>query len=156
MARIIAVCTSEKKGERKTPQAEIEITKNYGVAGDAHADCQTHRQVSLLANESINKMRGKGMELNFGDFAENLTTEGIDLCALPVGIRLEAGKGVLLEVTQIGKECHKGCAIRELIGDCIMPREGIFARVIRGGTVKPGDEIKAIKEKPKNKSKTGI
>jgi len=142
MARIIAVCTSEKKGERKTPQAEIEITKNYGVAGDAHADCQTHRQVSLLANESIDKMRGKGMELNFGDFAENLTTEGIDLCTLPLGTRLEAGKGVLLEVTQIGKECHKGCAIRELIGDCIMPREGIFARVIKGGRVKPGDEIR--------------
>jgi len=89
-------------------------------------------------------MRGKGMELNWGDFAENLTTEGIDLCALPVGTRLEAGKGVLLEVTQIGKECHKGCAIRELIGDCIMPREGIFAKVIKGGRVKPGDEIKII------------
>jgi MOSC domain-containing protein YiiM len=147
MARIIAVCTSEKKGERKTPRAEIEITENYGVAGDAHADCQTHRQVSLLANESIDKMRGKGMELNYGDFAENLTTEGIDLCALPVGTRLEAGKGAVLEVTQIGKECHKGCAIRELIGDCIMPREGIFAKVVKGGRVKPGDEIKIITKK---------
>jgi len=149
MAKIIAVCTSEKKGMRKTPQAEIEITRNYGVNGDAHADFQTHRQVSLLANESIDKMRGKGMELNWGDFAENLTTEGIDLCGLPVGTRLEAGKGVLLEVTQIGKECHKGCAIRELIGDCIMPREGIFAKVIKGGRVKAGDEIKVIGKKPK-------
>jgi len=144
MAKIIAVCTSEKKGERKTPQAEVEITNNYGVAGDAHANCQTHRQVSLLANESIDKMRGKGMELNAGDFAENLTTEGIDLCALPIGTRLEAGKAVLLEVTQIGKECHKGCAIRELIGDCIMPREGIFAKVIKGGQVRPGDEIRIV------------
>jgi MOSC domain-containing protein YiiM len=145
MARIIAVCRSKQKGTRKTPQGEIEIKKDYGVAGDAHADCQTHRQVSLLANESIDKMRGKGLELNSGDFAENLTTEGIDLCALPVGTRLEAGK-VVLEVTQIGKECHKGCAIRELIGDCIMPREGIFAKVIKGGRVKPGDEIRIVGE----------
>src|SRR4030042_7054069 len=103
MAKIIAVCKSEKKGTRKTPQAEIKIEKGYGVAGDAHADFQTHRQVSLLAMESIDKMRGKGMELNWGDFAENLTTEGIDLCALPVGTKLEAGKGGLLEGTQIGK-----------------------------------------------------
>jgi MOSC domain-containing protein YiiM len=147
MTKIIAVCKSEKKGTRKTPQAEIVITKDYGVEGDAHADCQTHRQVSLLASESIDKMRGKGLELKPGDFAENLTTEGIDLCALPVGTRLEAGKKVVLEVTQIGKECHKGCAIRELIGDCIMPREGIFARVIRGGTVRPGDTLKIVGEK---------
>jgi MOSC domain-containing protein YiiM len=147
MAKIIAVCRSEQKGTRKTPQAEIEIQKDYGVAGDAHADCQTHRQVSLLANESIDKMRGKGFELQWGDFAENLTTEGIDLCSLPVGTKLEVGKGVVLEMTQIGKECHKGCAIRELVGDCIMPREGIFAKVIRGGRVRPGDEIKIIKKR---------
>jgi MOSC domain-containing protein YiiM len=147
MTKIIAVCKSEKKGMRKTPQGEIKIEKGYGVAGDAHADCQTHRQVSLLAIESIDKMRGKGLELQPGDFAENLTTQGIDLCSLPIGTRLEVGKGVVLETTQIGKECHKGCAVRELVGDCIMPREGIFAKVIRSGTVKPGDAIKIVGEK---------
>jgi MOSC domain-containing protein YiiM len=149
MTKVIAVCKSEKKGTRKIPQAEIKIEKDYGVAGDAHADCQTHRQVSLLAIESIDKMRGKGLELQPGDFAENLTVEGIDLCSLPIGTRLEVGKGVVLEMTQIGKECHKGCAIRELMGDCIMPREGVFARVLRGGTVKPGDNIKIVKAKSK-------
>jgi MOSC domain-containing protein YiiM len=124
MAKIIAVCRSEQKGTRKTPQSEIEIKKDYG-----------------------DKMRGKGYELQWGDFAENLTTEGIDLCSLPVGTRLEVGKEVVLEMTQIGKECHKGCAIRELVGDCIMPREGIFAKVMRGGRVRPGDEIKIIKKR---------
>jgi MOSC domain-containing protein YiiM len=142
MASVIAVCTSEKKGTTKTPVAEITVQENYGVAGDAHADFATHRQVSLLAEESIAKMRGKGLELNFGDFAENITTRGIDLTSLPVGTRLNVGKEVVLEMTQIGKECHAGCAIRQQIGDCIMPREGIFARVIRGGSVRPGDAIK--------------
>jgi MOSC domain-containing protein YiiM len=143
MASVIAVCTSEKKGTTKTPVPEITIKENYGVAGDAHADCTTHRQVSLLAEESIDKMRGKGLELNYGDFAENITTRGIDLRSLPVGTRLSVGKDVILEMTQIGKECHAGCAIRQQIGDCIMPREGIFAKVIRGGKVKAGDIIKA-------------
>ena len=145
MARIIAVCKSEKKGTKKTPQPDIILKKEYGVVGDAHADCQTHRQVSLLANESIDKMRGRGLELASGDFAENLTTQGIDLCSLPVGTRLKAGQRVLLEVTQIGKECHAACAIRKQVGDCIMPREGVFARVIRGGTVRPGDFLEIIK-----------
>jgi MOSC domain-containing protein YiiM len=147
MARIIAVCKSEKKGTKKTPQPEILIKKDYGVVGDAHADCQTHRQVSLLANESIDKMRGKGLELQSGDFAENLTTQGIDLCSLPVGTKLKVGERVLLEVTQIGKECHAACAIRKQVGDCIMPREGVFARVIRGGKVRPGDSLEIIKDK---------
>jgi MOSC domain-containing protein YiiM len=147
MAKIIAVCRSEQKGTRKTPQDEIEIKKDYGVAGDAHADFQTHRQLSLLANESIDKMQGKGLEFKWGDFAENLTTEGIDLCSLPVGTRLEIGKEVMLEMTQIGKECHKGCAIRDLVGDCIMPLEGIFGKVISGGRVRPGDEIKITKKR---------
>jgi len=150
MAKIIAVCKSEKKGTRKTPQAEIAIEKDYGVAGDAHADCQTHRQVSLLAIESIDKMRGKGLELSPGDFAENLTVQGLDLCSLPIGTRLRAGKDTVLEMTQIGKECHAACAIRKQVGDCIMPREGIFARVIRGGRVRPGDVIEIIENKDKN------
>ncbi len=153
MTKIIAVCKSEKKGTKKTPQPAIIIKKDYGVVGDAHADCLTHRQVSLLAIESIDKMRGKGLELQPGDFAENLTTQGIDLCSLPIGTRLGVGKGVVLEMTQIGKECHKGCAIRQQVGDCIMPREGIFAKVIRGGTVRPGDSIRTIDGKDKTKGK---
>ncbi len=144
MNTVIAVCRSYKKGERKTPVARVAIREEFGVVGDAHADSATHRQVSLLAIESIDKMRGKGLELHPGDFAENITTGGIDLARLPVGTRLSIGDEVVLEMTQIGKECHAGCAIRQQIGDCIMPREGIFARVVRGGTVKPGDNIKVI------------
>jgi molybdopterin adenylyltransferase len=144
MNTVIAVCQSEKKGEKKTPMARVTVREGYGVVGDAHADSATHRQVSLLAIESIDKMRGKGLELHPGDFAENITTEGIDLAALPVGTRIHIGD-VVLEMTQIGKECHAGCAIRQQVGDCIMPREGIFARVVRGGEIKPGDTIQVIK-----------
>jgi MOSC domain-containing protein YiiM len=141
---VIAVCRSEKKGERKTPVARVTIREDYGVVGDAHADSATHRQVSLLAIESIDKMRGRGLELNPGDFAENITTEGIDLAALPVGSLIHIGGEVVLEMTQIGKECHAGCAIRQQVGDCIMPREGIFARVVRGGEIRPGDKIEIV------------
>ena len=141
MGKIIAVCTSEKKGTVKTPVDSIVVEEEFGVSGDAHADCQTHRQVSLLAVESIDKMRNKGFDLNFGDFAENITVEGIDLVSLPVGTKLLAGDEVVLEMSQIGKECHAACAIRQQVGDCIMPREGIFTRVLRGGTLKPGDTI---------------
>jgi len=146
MASVVAVCVSEKKGTRKESRPEITVKENYGVDGDAHADCGWHRQVSLLANESIEKMRGKGIELNFGDFAENITTEGIEVSKLPLGTRFSIGKDVVLELTQIGKECHASCEIRTLIGDCIMPREGVFTKVIKGGTVRPGDKIKV--EKP--------
>jgi MOSC domain-containing protein YiiM len=144
MASVLAVCTSEKKGTVKTPVPEIVIKEGFGVIGDAHADCATHRQVSLLANESVDKMRNKGFELDFGVFAENINTGGIDLCSLPLGTRFNIGKEVVLELTQIGKECHKGCAIRDIVGDCIMPREGIFTKVIHGGSVKPGDTIKVV------------
>ena len=147
MSSVIAVCTSEKKGTVKTPVAEVMIKEDFGVVGDAHADSTTHRQVSLLAIESIDKMRGKGLDLKPGDFAENITIEGLDLCSLPIGTRLNIGKDVVLEMTQIGKECHAACAIRKLVGDCIMPREGVFARVIRGGHVKPGDTIKTVTKK---------
>jgi MOSC domain-containing protein YiiM len=147
MTSIIAVCRSDKKGTRKTPVAEIEIEKDFGVVGDAHADGQTHRQVSLLAIESIDKMRNRGFDLQPGDFAENLTTRGIDLASLPVGTILRVGKEAVLEMTQIGKECHAACAIRRQVGDCIMPREGVFARVIRGGHVRPGDTIIIEKKK---------
>jgi MOSC domain-containing protein YiiM len=144
MTTVIAVCQSETKGTRKTPMARVTIREEYGVVGDAHADSGWHRQVSLLAIESIDKMRGKGLELNPGDFAENITTEGIDLPRLPIGTRLNIGGEVVLEMSQIGKECHTGCAIRQQVGDCIMPREGVFARVIRGGEIKPGDKIEIV------------
>lgn len=140
--KIIAVCRSDKKGTRKQEVREGVLEANFGLVGDAHADSTTHRQVSLLAKESIEKMRALGLEVSPGDFAENLTTEGIDLLSLPVGTRLRIGKEVLLEITQIGKECHTGCAIFQQVGKCIMPEEGVFARVLRGGTVRTGDEIR--------------
>jgi MOSC domain-containing protein YiiM len=142
MSTIIAVCKSEKKGTRKKSVPEVTLKEEFGVIGDAHADCTTHRQVSLLAIESIDKMREKGFDLKPGDFAENLTTRGVDLVSLPLGTRFRVGENVVLEMTQIGKECHAGCEIRRLVGDCIMPREGIFTRVIQGGNVKAGDIIK--------------
>jgi len=141
MARIIAVCKSKKKGTRKEDVKEGLLEEGFGLVGDAHADCCTHRQVSLLAVESIDKMRALGLELSPGDFAENLTTEGIDLVSLPVGTRMSVGKQVILEVTQIGKECHTKCAIYKQVGKCIMPEEGVFARVIKGGPVRAGDQI---------------
>jgi len=144
MTSVLAVCTSEKKGTKKTPVVEVVIKKDFGVVGDAHADCATHRQVSLLAIESIDKMRNKGFDLNPGDFAENITTRGIVLASLPIGTLFNIGEEVVLEMTQIGKECHAACAIRQQVGDCIMPREGVFAKVIRGGRVRPGDTINVI------------
>lgn len=141
MGRVIAVCRSEKKGTKKEVVKEGFLQEDFGLIGDAHADCCTHRQVSLLAIESINKMRELGFDVGPGDFAENLTCEGIDLVSSPIGTRLSIGKGVILEVTQLGKECHSGCAIYRQIGKCIMPKEGVFARVIQGGKVKIGDTI---------------
>ncbi len=146
MAKVLAVCRSRKKGTRKEAIAEGILKEEYGLIDDAHADCCTHRQVSLLAVESIDKMRGLGFDIGYGDFAENLTTEGIDLVSLPVGTRVSIGKDVILEITQIGKECHTACAIRRQVGKCIMPEEGVFARVIRGGTVKAEDQIRAGKD----------
>lgn len=142
MARILAVCTSKEKAIKKESVSEGLLEQEFGIVGDAHADCCTHRQVSLLAIESINKMRGAGFDVNPGDFAENLTTQGVDLVSLPVGTRLSIGQDAVLEITQIGKECHTGCAIFHQVGKCIMPKEGVFARVIRGGVVKAGDELK--------------
>ena len=141
MARIVAVCTSEKKGTKKEPGEQGLIREDYGFIGDAHADCCTHRQVSLLARESIDKMWHLGFNVGPGDFAENLTTEGLDLTSLPLGTRMSIGEEVILEVTQIGKDCHSGCAIYREIGKCIMPKEGIFAKVVRGGLVRAGDAI---------------
>jgi len=142
MAGIIAVCKSDKKGTKKQDVGKGLLKAEFGLVGDAHADCCTHRQVSLLAMESIDKMRALGLDVNPGDFAENLTTEEIDLISLPVGTRLSVGEHIVLEVTQIGKECHTRCAIYRQVGKCIMPEEGVFARVIRGGPVRAGDQIK--------------
>ena len=144
MAKVIAVCSSRKKGTKKEVIAQGVLRENYGLENDAHADSGTHRQVSLLAVESIAKMQSLGLDVGYGDFAENITSEGIDLVSLPPGTRLLIGDGTILEVTQIGKECHTGCAIYRLVGQCIMPEEGVFARVIQGGVVKAGDAIRVL------------
>jgi MOSC domain-containing protein YiiM len=141
VARIIAVCKSKEKGTKKEPAEQGTLKEDYGLVGDAHADCCTHRQISLLARESIDKMKGKGFDVGPGDFAENLTTEGVSLTSLPVGTQMLIGTEVVLEITQIGKDCHAKCAIFREIGKCIMPKEGIFAKIIRGGIVKAGDPI---------------
>ncbi len=141
-AHVDAVCISLAKGEKKTPVERVELKENHGIVGDAHAG-EWHRQVSLLARESIAKMQAMGLSVDAGDFAENITTVGIDLVGLPIGTRLSVGETVL-EVTQIGKECHTRCAIYYQAGDCVMPKEGIFARVIKGGAVAPDDPIELI------------
>jgi MOSC domain-containing protein YiiM len=146
MAKITAVCRSKRKGTKKKIVAEGILQEDFGLVGDAHADCCTHRQVSLLAIESIAKMCNLGFDVGPGDFAENLTTEGIELVSLPIGAKLLIGEGVILEVTQIGKECHTRCAIYHQMGKCIMPSEGVFVRVIRGGLVRAGDPVEAPRE----------
>lgn len=146
MAKVIAVCRSDKKGTRKETVSEGVLSEDYGLVGDAHADCSTHRQVSLLAMESIERVRALGLELGPGDFAENLTTEGLSLVSLPVSTRLAIADDVLLEITQIGKECHTRCAIYRMVGKCIMPEEGVFARVIRGGKVKAGNTVRVLEK----------
>ena len=144
MARVVAINISEKKKTPKKSISEGKLIKDFGFEGDAHAG-KWHRQVSLLAKESIEKAQGMRTDgLCHGMFAENITTEGIELYTLPVGTKLKIGNEAVIEVTQIGKECHDGCAIRELVGQCIMPREGIFGIVLEGGTVKENDEITVL------------
>jgi MOSC domain-containing protein YiiM len=140
--KVVDVCVSEKKGERKKPVDQVVVRVGHGIVEDAHAG-EWHRQISLLAIESIRKMQEKGLDVSSGDFAENITTEGIDLPSLPIGARLEIGE-TLHEVTQIGKECHTRCAIYHQAGDCVMPREGIFVKVLRGGTIRKGDRIEMV------------
>jgi len=147
MAKVVSVGISRTKGVRKDAIAKGKVIENYGLEGDAHADSAWHRQVSLLAQESIAKMQRQGYKVGPGDFAENLTCEGIDLVALPIGTRLSVGKEIILEISQIGKECHTGCSVFLQTGKCIMPKEGVFAKVLRGGTVAAGDEIKIIESK---------
>ena len=138
--RVLAVNISEEKGTKKTNIGSCTLLKDFGLEGDAHGG-PWHRQVSLLANESVEKMKAKGLNVGFGDFAENITTEGIDLVSLPIGTEIRIGNSIVLRVTQIGKECHERCAIYYQAGDCVMPKEGIFAEVISEGEVKIGDEI---------------
>ncbi|MDH7499060.1 MAG: MOSC domain-containing protein [candidate division NC10 bacterium] len=140
--QIVAISVSEEKGTQKQNVKEAALREGHGIEGDAHAG-EWHRQVSLLALESIEKMRARGLKVDPGDFAENLTTQGLNLLSLPIGTRLLLGRErqVEMEVTQIGKVCHGRCAVYYLAGDCVMPREGIFARVLKGGTLLPGDPI---------------
>jgi MOSC domain-containing protein YiiM len=143
--RIIAVSISLKKGVKKTNILLGNLIRNYGLENDAHAG-DWHRQVSLLAVESVSKIRKKGLDVNPGDFAENITTQGIKLWELAVGTRLKLGKNALVEITQIGKECHDRCAIYKQVGDCVMPREGIFVKVIKEGTIRPDDDIQIMND----------
>lgn len=142
MASVVAVCISERKGTQKHEVPEIQLKIDHGIVGDAHAG-NWHRQVSLLAQESVDKMKAVFPDIPVGAFAENILTEGLTLYTLPVGTRLRIGE-VLLEVTQIGKECHAHCAIRQQVGDCVMPREGIFAIVLEEGTIRSGDAITVL------------
>jgi MOSC domain-containing protein YiiM len=139
--KIVAVCTSKSKGERKADIGQGDLCQGFGLTGDAHGG-DWHRQVSLLALESIDKMRAAGLDVGPGDFAENLTTSGLDLSSLPVGTRLLVGDSALLEITQIGKECHDRCDIYYRAGDCVMPREGVFAIVLESGPVQVGDAVR--------------
>jgi MOSC domain-containing protein YiiM len=141
--KIKAVSISKERGTRKynVPTAELKV--NFGIIGDAHGGSR-HRQVSLLAAELIDEMTARGIKVSTGDFAENITTEGIDLQELSVGSKLRLGPEAEIEITQFGKKCHRACEILKLVGDCVMPREGLFAKVIKAGQIKPGDKIEAL------------
>jgi MOSC domain-containing protein YiiM len=141
--KIVSIAVSKKKGIPKTQVEEAYLFKEHGLEGDAHAG-PWHRQVSLLASESIEQAKTQGLNVGFGDFAENIATVGIDWKTLPVGTRVRLGAQVLLEITQIGKECHNRCAIYYKAGDCIMPREGVFARVLEEGRIRCGDPIEIL------------
>ena len=142
---IKAISVSKEKGTRKVNVPKAELKADFGVVGDAHAG-NWHRQVSLLAVESIDRMVAKGAKVSPGDFAENITTEGLNLHELPVGSKLKLGQSVELEITQFGKKCHSRCEIFEQVGDCIMPREGVFAKVTRAGAINVGGVIEVIND----------
>lgn len=144
--RIVSIAISKKKGTRKVPVDEATLIQDYGLQGDAHAG-PWHRQVSFLAGESIEGARSRGLDVTFGDFAENVATSGIDWLQVPVGTQVNLGESAQVEIMQIGKECHKKCAIYHLAGDCIMPREGIFARVLKGGKIRCGDSVQIVSER---------
>ena len=144
MAKVVSVGISKEKGTRKDAVASGDLKESYGLIGDAHADSGSHRQVSLLAQESIEKMRRQGYQVGPGDFAENIASTGVDWKTLPLGTRVKLGDTALVEITQIGKECIRKCAIYYQTGDCIMPREGVFARVLEGGEIRCGDPIEIM------------
>ncbi len=144
MGKILSINISEKKGVRKKPVAEVLLKADYGIEGDAHASSEWHRQVSLLATESIKKMQDLGLKVTSGDFAENITTDGVDLVSLPLGTKMNIGDEAEVEVSQIGKECHTRCAIYYQAGDCVMPKEGIFVKVLKGGRIREGDTIEVV------------
>ena len=144
MATIAAVCISEKKGTQKINIREGILIDDFGLKGDAHAG-KWHRQVSLISKEKIDNFKAKGVDIDDGAFGENIIVDGIDCAKLPVGTRLKINDDIILEVTQIGKECHSHCNIYKVVGDCIMPREGIFTVVIKGGKIKVGDRIEVVK-----------
>lgn len=141
--QIKAISVSVKRGTKKKNVPNAVMIENFGIEGDAHAD-NWHRQISLLAQESIDKMLEKGAKVKSGDFAENITTSGIDIVNIPVGTKLRLGSSVEIEITQIGKKCHSECEIFKQVGDCIMPREGIFGRILKGGVIEVGQIIEVI------------
>ena len=143
--RIKAISVSKERGTKKVNVPEAELRADFGIIGDAHA-ANWHRQISLLAAESIDKMTAKGAKVSPGDFAETITTEGLNLHELPVGSKLKLGQSVELEITQFGKKCHSRCEIFEQVGDCIMPREGVFAKVTRAGAINVGGVIEVIND----------
>ena len=138
--KIESIAISKKKGTRKEQVDQASLLEDHGIEGDAHAG-PWHRQVSFLASESIQKARERGLDVTFGDFAENIATSGIDWLKVPIGTKINLGDAAKVEITQIGKECHNKCAIYYMAGDCIMPREGIFARVLQGGVIHCGDSV---------------
>ncbi len=146
MGKIVAICISKKKGVQKKDIKRCKLIENHGLEGDAHAG-SWHRQISLLSKEARLVMENKGVKLNDGDFGENLLTEGIDFANIKVGNKLRLGKEALVRITQIGKECHDRCNIYYQVGDCIMPREGIFAEVLKGGEIKIDDDIEFLNDK---------
>lgn len=146
MKRIVSIAISKKKGTRKTPVEAAEVLTNHGILGDAHAG-PWHRQISFLAHEQIQEARERGLQVDFGDFAENVATEGINWKEVPLGTCVKLGEQVIVQITQIGKECHKKCAIYYQAGDCIMPKEGVFGKVLEGGNFRCDDPIEIMGER---------
>ncbi len=144
MAEVVAVCTSQNKGEKKSNVGSANLVADFGIQGDGHATGESNRQVSLLSISSIEKMKALGLKIKPGDFAENITVKGMDVFELPIGSKLGIGNQVVLEITQIGKECHDRCAIFKQVGTCIMPSQGVFAKVVKGGLVCSGDGVKRL------------
>ena len=146
--KILSVCLSVKRGTKKKDATSGFLSEDFGMVGDAHAEAHSHRQLSLLDISSVDKMRAQGLDLTYGDFAENITTEGLSLFTLPVGTHLVTNRGVDLEITQIGKECHHHCQIYRQVGTCVMPLEGVFARIMKGGEVQAGDSLTVVTTQP--------